>query len=192
MGSRAWLSGAAVAGVAVAATVAVLQVDHAREQQRWGLFRAYCTDCHNKDDLAGDVSFQGVTPQSVAERPEVFEAAVRKLRGHLMPPPGNPQPKRADADALIATLETSIDANAKDHPQVGFVPAQRLNRTEYSNAVKELLDVDIDPAEYLPPEIEVKGFTNVAAALSVSPSFVEQYVDAASAVAHLEQYNRHI
>jgi mono/diheme cytochrome c family protein len=185
MGSRTWLAGAAVAGVAVATAVAVYRAQHSREQQRWGLFRAYCTDCHNKDDLAGNVSFQAVTPQSVAEHPEVFEAAVRKLRGHLMPPPGNPQPKPSDADALIATLETSIDTNAKAHPSAGYVPAQRLNRTEYANAVKDLLDVDIDPAEYLPPEIEVKGFTNIAAALSVSPAFVEQYVDAASAVAHL-------
>jgi hypothetical protein len=185
MGSRKWLVGAAVGGIAVATAVAVFRLDHAREQQRWELFRAYCTDCHNKDDLAGNVSFQGVTPGAVADHPEVFEAAVRKLRGHLMPPPGNPQPKPADADALIAMLENSIDANAKVHDQVGYVPAQRLNRTEYANAVKELLDVDIDPAEYLPPEIEVKGFTNVAAALSVSPAFVEQYVDAASAVAHL-------
>ncbi len=146
MGSRTWLVGAAVAGIAVAATVAVFRLDHARDQQRWGLFRVYCTDCHNKDDLAGNVSFQGVTPESVAEHPEVFEAAVRKLRGHLMPPPGNPQPNPGDADSLIATLETSIDANAKARPQVGYVPAQRLNRTEYANAVKELLDVDIDPA----------------------------------------------
>jgi hypothetical protein len=185
MGSRKWLVGAAVGGIAVATAVVGFRLDHAREQQRWELFRVYCTDCHNKDDLAGNVSFQGVTPGAVADHPEVFEAAVRKLRGHLMPPPGNPQPKPADADALIAMLENSIDANAKVHGQVGYVPAQRLNRTEYANAVKELLDVDIDPAEYLPPEIEVKGFTNVAAALSVSPAFVEQYVDAASAVAHL-------
>src|SRR5262245_38327790 len=134
MGSRAGHGAAVVrassAVVAVAATVAVLRLEHGSEQQRWGLFRAYCTDCHNKDDLAGNVSFQGVTPESVAEHPEVFEAAVRKLRGHLMPPPGNPQPKPAAADALIATLETSIDANAKAHPQVGYVRAQRLNRTE--------------------------------------------------------------
>src|SRR6476646_5522333 len=107
MGSRTWLAGAVVAGVAVAASVAVYRVEHSREQARWGLFRAYCTDCHNKDDLAGNVSFQGVTPESIAQHPEVFEAAVRKLRGHLMPPPGNPQPEPADTDGLIATLETS-------------------------------------------------------------------------------------
>jgi hypothetical protein len=185
MGSRTWLAGVAVAGVAVAATLTLFHLHRVHEQSSWALFRTYCTDCHNKDDLAGDVSFQGVRPESVAEHPEIFEAAVRKLRGHLMPPPGNPQPNPADADALIAALETSIDTNAKAHPQVGHVPAQRLNRTEYAHAVKDLLDVDIDPAEYLPPEIEVKGFTNMAAALSVSPAFVEQYVDAASAVAHL-------
>jgi Protein of unknown function (DUF1592)/Protein of unknown function (DUF1588)/Protein of unknown function (DUF1585)/Protein of unknown function (DUF1587)/Protein of unknown function (DUF1595) len=185
MRSRTWLAGVAVVGIAAAATVVALRLQKAHEQEHWALFRGYCTDCHNKDDLAGNISFQGVTPESVAEHPEIFEAAVRKLRGHLMPPPGNPQPKPADADALIAALETSIDVNAKAHPRVGYVSAQRLNRTEYANAVKDLLDVDIDPADYLPPEIEVKGFTNIAAALSVSPSFIEQYVDAASAVAHL-------
>ena len=113
MGSRTWLIGAAVAGVAVAATVAVFRIEHAGEQRRWGLFRAYCTDCHNQDDFAGDVSFQGLAPESVAEHREVFEAAVRKLRGHLMPPPGNPQPKPADVDAHDRALERSIDASAE-------------------------------------------------------------------------------
>ena len=180
-----WLAAASVAVVAVGATAALLQVRHLREQQRWGMFRAYCTECHNPDDLAGNVSFKDLTPESVPEHQEMFEAAVRKLRGHLMPPPGSPQPKPAEVDGLIASLESSIDAAAKQQPKVGYVPTQRLNRTEYANAIKDLLDVEIDPAEYLPPEIEVKGFTNIAAALSVSPAYVEQYVDAASAVAHL-------
>ncbi len=118
-------------------------------------------------------------PQHAAQ----FEAAIVKLRGRLMPPPGNPQPSKADVDGLIATLERTIDEHAPQ--QIGYVAAQRLDRTEYANAVKALLDVDIDPKEYLPAEIEIHGFTNIAAALSTSPSFVEQYVDAAGAVAHL-------
>jgi hypothetical protein len=183
--STKWLAAASVAAVAIGATAVVFRVQHAREQQRWGMFRAYCTECHNKDDLAGDVSFQGLTPDSVPEHQEIFESAVRRLRGHLMPPPGSPQPRPKDADALIAALERSIDDGAKQRRKVGYVPAQRLNRTEYANAVRDLLGVEIDPAEYLPPEIEVKGFTNIAAALSVSPAYVEQFVDAASAVAHL-------
>ena len=100
-----------------------------------------------------------------------------------MPPPGEPQPSADEVDGLIATLEQSIDEHAPR--QAGYVAAQRLSRTEYAHAVKALLDVDIDPKEYLPAEIEIHGFTNIAAALSTSPSFVEQYVTAATAVAHL-------
>ncbi len=182
--SRKWLIGVSVAGVAAVAAVVAVRFQHAREQQRWGMFRSYCTECHNKIDLAGDLSFEGLMPESVPTHAEIFEAAVRKLRGHLMPPPGSPQPDARDIDGLIAYLERSIDSS-QGEPQVGYVRAQRLNRTEYANAVKDLLDVEIDPVEYLPSEIEVDGFTNIAAALSVSPSFVEQYVDVASTVAHL-------
>ena len=106
-----------------------------------------------------------------------------KLRGRLMPPPGEPQPTAEEVDGLIASLENSIDEHAPQH--AGYVAAQRLSRTEYAHAVKALLDVEIDPEEYLPAEIEIHGFTNIAAALSTSPAFVEQYVNAASAVAHL-------
>ena len=116
---------------------------------------------------------------------EVFEAVVRKLRGRLMPPPGSPQPEQAEIDAFVAWLERSLDSGAAQQRTVGYVPAQRLNRTEYANAVKDLLAVEIDPTEYLPAEIEVDGFTNIAAALSVSPAFLEQYVNVARTVAHL-------
>jgi Protein of unknown function (DUF1592)/Protein of unknown function (DUF1588)/Protein of unknown function (DUF1585)/Protein of unknown function (DUF1587)/Protein of unknown function (DUF1595) len=172
-----------VAGIAIA-TALGLRIERARELERWGMFRTYCTECHNRDDLAGNISFEGLAPESVPAHAEMFEAAVRKLRGHLMPPPGSPQPESRDVDGLIAGLERSIDEGAAT-PTVGYVPAQRLDRAEYANAVKDLLGVEIDPVEYLPSEIEVNGFTNIAAALSVSPSFVEQYVDVASTVAHL-------
>src|SRR6185295_3618528 len=156
---------------------------HGRDQQRLALFAKYCTDCHNPGDFAGNLSFEGVTPDSVPQHAAQFEAAIVKLRGRLMPPPGNPQPSKDDVEGLIGTLERTIDEHAPK--QVGYVAAQRLDRTEYANAVKALLDVDIDPKEFLPAEIEIRGFTNIAAALSTSPAFVEQYVDAAGAVAHL-------
>jgi uncharacterized protein DUF1592/uncharacterized protein DUF1588/uncharacterized protein DUF1585/uncharacterized protein DUF1587/uncharacterized protein DUF1595 len=181
--STTWLATASVAGVAVAATVLALRLQHTREQQRWGMLKTYCTECHNKDDLAGEISFQGLTPESVPQHPEIFEAAVRKLRGRLMPPPGSPQPSTRDVDALIGWLERAIDESSPN--TIGYAAAQRLNRAQYANAVKDLLGVEIDAKEYLPAEIEVHGFTNIAAALSVSPAFVEQYVDVASTVAHL-------
>jgi hypothetical protein len=181
---RHWAIAAVIVGIAVAATVVVTRVQQAREQQRFGMLKSYCTECHNANDLAGELSFEGLTPEAIPAHAATFEAAIVKLRGRLMPPPGSPQPPQKDVDGLVAFLERSIDAASAQHP-VGYVPAQRLNRAEYAQAVADLLAVEIDPADYLPPEMEVHGFTNVAAALSVSPAFVEQYVDVASAVAHL-------
>jgi hypothetical protein len=152
--------------------------------QNWGMLESYCTECHNSAEFAGGVVFEGLGPESVPAHAETFEAAVRKLRGRLMPPPGNPQPDQAELDSFVSWLERSIDRGTLA-PSAGHVPIQRLNRTEYALAVKDLLGVEIEPAEYLPTEIEVDGFTNVAAALSVSPAFLEQYIGVARKVARL-------
>jgi hypothetical protein len=177
-----WLP-AAVSVAAVAAAVLVVQLEQRRDERRFAVIDRYCTDCHNAAELAGEISFEGLRLDEIPQHPEQFESAIVKLRGRLMPPPGNPQPTAQEVDGLIASLEKTIDENAPK--QAGYVAAQRLSRTEYAYAVKALLDVEIDPEEYLPAEIEVHGFTNIAAALSTSPAFVEQYVNAASAVAHL-------
>ena len=176
-----WL---AAIGVAAVAAVLLWRSDGFRDQERWALLETYCTDCHNSLDLAGDLSFDGLTPESVPQHAEIFEGAIAKLRGRLMPPPGARQPAQADIDALIAWLERSIDDGAA-YRTVGYVPPQRLNRAEVSKAVQDLLGVKIDATEYLPAEIEVDGFTNIAAALSASPAFVEQYLEFAGTAAHL-------
>jgi len=180
--SHQWLAAAGVAGVAIAALS--WRIEHAREQDRWAMLETYCVDCHNSLDLAGDLSLEGLSAEFVPAHAEVFEVVITKLRGRLMPPPGSPQPEQEEIDDLVAWLERSIDAGTARRA-AGYVPAQRLSRTEYAHAVKDLLGVDIDPAEHLPAEIEVDGFTNIAAALSSSPAFVEQYVNVASTVAHL-------
>ena len=177
-----WLPAAATLAAAVA-VVLVTRLDEWRERERFAVLDRYCTECHNAAELAGERSFEGLTLDEVPQHAEQFEAAIVKLRGRLMPPPGEPQPSAKEVDGLIASLERSIDEHAPQH--AGYVAAQRLSRTEYAVAVKALLDVEIDPEEYLPAEIEIHGFTNIAAALSTSPAFVEQYVNAASAVAHL-------
>ncbi|HEX5045867.1 MAG TPA: DUF1592 domain-containing protein [Gammaproteobacteria bacterium] len=179
---KQWLATSAAAVAAAVAVVLALQL-HGRDQRRFALVQKYCTECHNPDDLAGDISFKGLTADSVPRHAEIFERATAKLRGNLMPPPGSPRPSPKEIDGLVAFLERSIDEHAP--AQAGYVAAQRLSRAEYASAVKALLDVDIDAAEYLPAEIEVEGFSNIAAALSTSPAFVEQYVNAASDVAHL-------
>src|SRR5712675_2689988 len=125
-----------------------------------------------------------VSAESKAEHPEIFEKVVRKLRGRQMPPPGILQPSQQEVDALVGWLESTLDKSSKAH-LAGRVPVQRLNRTEYANAVKDLLAVEIDPNQYLPADIAVEGFTNVAAALTVSPTFLEQYVNVARIVSRM-------
>jgi hypothetical protein len=143
----------------------------------------YCTDCHNDIDFTADVSFEGMTPASIAAHAEQYEKAVRKLRARVMPPPGEPQPETPAVDDLVAWLETSLDAaEGNDHISDSVV-LHRLNRKEYQNAVRDLLAVDIDAASLLPEDDEADGFDNIASALQVSPSFIEQYVIAARTVA---------
>jgi mono/diheme cytochrome c family protein len=145
----------------------------------------YCVACHNDRVKTAGVSFQGVTADSIGQHADVFEKAVRKLRGRVMPPPGSKQPDAASADALIAWLEGSLDraaGAAKTHVPDRLV-LHRLNRKEYANAVRDLLAVEFDADAVLPADDVVEGFDNIAAALQVSPSFIEQYVIAARAVA---------
>ena len=149
--------------------------------------KQYCGGCHNDRLKSAGVSFDGLTTDAIGQRADVFEKAVRKLRGRLMPPPGNRQPDQHDVDALVAWLETKLDAAASSPLAVraGHVPAQRLSRTEFGTAVNDLLGIELKADELLPAEIEVNGFENIAAALSVSPAFLDQYVAAARLAAKL-------
>ena len=143
----------------------------------------YCVACHNDRAKVAGVSFEGITPASIGQHADVFEKAVRKLRGRVMPPPGARQPDAAAVDALVAYLEGSLDRAATQAHVPDQVVLHRLNRKEYANAVRDLLAVDFDATEVLPADDIAEGFDNIATALQVSPSFIEQYVIAARAVA---------
>src|SRR5688572_7104976 len=167
------LGGSAVAIVVAAFAVhrsGLLRDDPKVTEEQWSSLKTYCTDCHSAAEAAGDVVFEGVAASAIPGKPEVFEAAVRKLRGGLMPSPGNPRPDQTQIEAVIASAERAIDRGAPAHT-AGHVSVQRLNRTEYATTVKDLLGAEIDAKQYLPNEIEVDGFDNIAAALSVSPAF---------------------
>ena len=144
----------------------------------------YCVDCHNFEDWAGSLDFDTVAADPVHANADIWEKTLRKLRGRLMPPPGNPQPAQDEIDGFVAFMEDTLDAN-EQAPRAGHVPLQRLNRYEYSQSVKALLDVDIDATEFLPADIEMDGFDNIAATLSVSPAFTDQFVTLARKVAAL-------
>ena len=152
----------------------------AGDASQWALIETYCVDCHNGIDLAGDLSFEGLSADDVAGHAESFEHAVRKLRGNLMPPPGSDSMAYADVRATIATLETALDARAAEAgPAPGRVSLHRLNRTEYARAIREMLGLDIDADAILPADVTSDGFDNVANVLGVSPTHLDQYIAAA-------------
>jgi mono/diheme cytochrome c family protein len=143
----------------------------------------YCVACHNDRAKVAGVSFQGLTPESVAQHAEVLEKAVRKMRGRVMPPPNAKQAPSAAIDSLVAYLEGSLDGAPTPAHISDKLVLHRLNRKEYANAIRDLLAVDFDASEVLPADDIAEGFDNIASALQVSPSFIEQYVIAARAVA---------
>src|SRR3984893_8965771 len=155
-----------------------------RPESQWSTIGLYCFGCHNEEVRAGNLLLDQLSAESVPQHPEIFEKVVRKLRGRQMPPPGMEQPSQQEVDALIGWLETTLDKSSTGH-LAGRVPVQRLNRTEYANAVQDLLAVEIDPNKYLPADIAVEGFSNIAAALTVSPAFLEQYVNVARVVSRM-------
>lgn len=150
-------------------------------RRHWETIDQYCVDCHNSVEFTANLALDQMSPDEVADEPEVFEALVRKLRGGLMPPPGGPRPDQAEVDELVDWVERSLDAAANLHYEP--VVLHRLNRKEYANAVRDLLAVEVDPGTLLPQDDQAEGFDNIAEALQVSPSFVEQFVSAARVVA---------
>jgi mono/diheme cytochrome c family protein len=146
-----------------------------------GLVDQYCLGCHSERMKAGGLVLAGLNLDA-SENAEVAEKVVRKLRGGLMPPAGVRRPDKVSVAAFVAALENTIDARITE-PAPGRVPLRRLNRREYANAVRDLIGLNIDAAALLPDD-NVKGhFDNDASALQVSPSFVDQYIYAARAVA---------
>jgi hypothetical protein len=127
------------------------------------LVATYCFTCHNTRLKTGGLALDSLDLQTPADDAQIWEKALRKLRGHQMPPPGTPQPMQKDVDSFVAWMENTLDTHAKG-PKAGYVPIQRLNRTEYAASVKALMGVDVNAKEVLPQDIQVDGFDNIAAA----------------------------
>jgi hypothetical protein len=146
----------------------------------WQTLDRYCLGCHNEIDLAGGVSFEKLDRGDFHRNAAIWEAAVRKLRTGLMPPRGEPRPDRAVLDGMASAFEHELDTVWAGTPNPGAKPLARLNRTEYGNAIRDLLAYDPGAiVSTLPPDVTVAGFDNIAAALSVSPTLLEAYALAA-------------
>ncbi len=149
------------------------------------LIDRYCVTCHSDRVKTAGLTLETRDLSRVPEDAEVWEKALRKLRGGMMPPQGMPRPAQLNIDALVSFLETSIDSAAFAKPNPGRSPLHRLNRAEYANAIRDLLSLEIDATSLLPADDESNGFDNIADVLKVSPSLLEQYLTASRRISGL-------
>jgi hypothetical protein len=161
-----------------------------------GVAQQYCVSCHSARTKAGDLILEGAPLTDVAGHAEIWEKALRKVRAGAMPPSGLPRPDVATTAAFIRSLEAQLDGrSASQVDRSGSQSAQprrdrsdggpalhRLSRTEYGNAIRDLLDLQIDPASLLPPDDSSAGFDNNADLLGVSPALLERYLAAAAKI----------
>src|SRR5262249_23741200 len=144
------------------------------------LLDQYCVTCHNDRTKRANLSLENLDMTTAGDHPELWEKVIRKLRAGMMPPPGIKRPPLQQYEGLRDWLEAEIDRRAFGHPNSGTVILHRFNRTEYANAIRDLLDIEIDPATYLPSDDAARGFDNVAGSLTISPTLLEAYATAAT------------
>jgi len=146
--------------------------------------RTNCVGCHNDQARTGGLSLSRIPADNVGANPEIWEKVLYKLRTGQMPPAGTTRPAKAALDVAIASLELALDRAAIANPAAGRVGFHRLNRSEYANAVRDLLAVEVDPKSLLPDEAD-EGFDNVATTLTFSPTHFERYLSAARRISRL-------
>jgi len=139
----------------------------------------YCVTCHNDRLKTGGLSLERVDASRPDAQPEVWEKVVHKLRTGVMPPSNMLQPPKADRLALVTWLETSLDAASAANPNPGRTETlRRLNRTEYQNAIRDLLALDVDASSLLPADESGQGYDNVIVG-DLSPTLLDRYISAA-------------
>jgi cytochrome c551/c552 len=156
-----------------------------------GVIRRYCVTCHSDTRKTGGLSLASFDVASAAQDAEVAEKVIRKLQAGMMPPPLSPRPDAATHAALVSTLETTIDSAASAKPNPGVRTFQRLNRPEYARAVRDLLAFDVDAGQWLPLDQKSANFDNIADVQSLSPTLLEAYLNAASAISGMAIGDRH-
>jgi hypothetical protein len=145
----------------------------------------YCVTCHNEKLKTAGLTLDKLDFDRPGEQPEPWEKVIRKVRAGLMPPAGMPRAERAVAMNFLHGLEDNLDKVVAANPNPGATALHRMNRFEYKNAVRDLLDIEIDETTLLPADDSSEGFDNIADVLGVSPALLERYVAAASKVSRL-------
>ena len=147
--------------------------------EHWAVLDKYCSDCHNTTDWAGGIAFDALSADDIASDSETWEKAIRKLETGMMPPPGKPRPTRAVLESFAGELATRLDKAGLAHPYPGTKSLHRLNRTEYANAIRDVIGLQVDVTTLLPADDSGEGFDNIADVLGVSPTLIQSYVSAA-------------
>jgi len=143
----------------------------------------YCVTCHNAKLGTANLRLDQLDLSHLGDNAETGEKVVRKLRAGMMPPTGMPQPDPATREALISWMEKELDRSAASYlPAPGL---HRLNRTEYTNAVRDVLGLEVDATKFLPADDSTHGFDNIAGALTLSPALMEAYLSAAGKISRL-------
>ncbi|MEZ5328500.1 MAG: DUF1592 domain-containing protein [Verrucomicrobiales bacterium] len=149
------------------------------------LVENYCVDCHNADKKKGEFDIESIFEADITEHSNAWEAVVRRLQSRQMPPPDRKRPAESDYDLVLGQLIGTLDARAASDPKPGRVETfRRLNRTEYQNAIRDLLAVEIDAAAYLPKDEESHGFDNITVG-TLSPALLDRYISAAQKISRL-------
>ena len=145
----------------------------------------YCVTCHSERAKAGGISLKAFDAAAAVAHGELTEKMITKLRAGMMPPAGAARPDAATTQAMVTALESVMDAAAVATPKPGWRPFQRLNRAEYSAAVRDLIGLDVDVSAYLPPDTISAGFDNVADVQNFSPQLMQGYLRAASQISRM-------
>jgi hypothetical protein len=153
---------------------------------RQALLKRYCITCHNERLKTGNLALDALDLDDIGANAPVWEKVVRKLRAGVMPPAGRPRPDETTHDAFVAWLEAELDRTAAAHPNPGRTETfHRLNRSEYQNAIRDLLAIDVNIADLLPADDSSYGFDNIAGVLRISPALMERYLSAAKTISRL-------
>ncbi len=173
------------AGLAALTLLISVPVKVSAQQSNAAFLDRYCATCHNERLKSGGLSLAQAELSRPGAQPELWEKMVRKLRTGVMPPPNMPQPSEADRRAILTWMETSLDAASTAKPNPGRTEAlRRLNRTEYQNAIRDLLALDIDAASLLPADESGHGFDNVNVG-DLSATLLNRYISAAQKISRL-------
>src|SRR6266540_3290155 len=145
----------------------------------------HCIKCHNSDDKRGGLALDAISSEDVDAHPQLWEKVVRKLVARQMPPVGRPRPDERAYESVVAALEAALDRAAAARPDPGRTPTlRRLNRTEYQNAIRDLLALDVDATALLPADEANHGFDSAPLG-DLSPTLLDRYVGAAQKISRL-------